>query len=79
MIKVWAFIIENEGSTIMNAATRLGLNRGTLSKDLDTLERLGFIKREIVRGPPKRVELKLTEKGRKLADHVLAIYRELES
>ena len=79
LLDVWAFVVENEGTTISNIASKLGMNRGTLSKNLDALERLGVIKRVKVRGPPKRIEIHLTEKGKRVAKEVLAIHSVLKS
>ncbi|RLG01432.1 MAG: hypothetical protein DRN49_01310 [Thaumarchaeota archaeon] len=77
LLRVWVFIIENEGTTISKASSTLGLNKTTLSNDLNVLERLGVVKRIEVKGPPRRNEVWLTEKGKKLVKHVLAIYNEL--
>ncbi len=48
-------------NTLLSAVP--GLNPRTLSARLDDFERIGLVKREVVRNSPARVHYRLTEKG----------------
>jgi len=58
---------EGEGVNLSELATALGKNRPQVYTLVNTLESLGLVARERVKGLPPKTIVKLTDRGRKLA------------
>lgn len=63
-IQVLKFIMENEGCQVQDVKNFLGVSRPLTSAILQSMEELGFIKREF--GDGRSVSLKITHKGKEV-------------
>ncbi|WFO75650.1 hypothetical protein J4526_01850 [Desulfurococcaceae archaeon MEX13E-LK6-19] len=72
-LKVLAYLLDHDGSALLTISRETGLNYRTVRRAVDLLQKLGFVVEEIEQGPPVRKIIKLTEKGRKAAEHAKAL------
>lgn len=75
-VKVLIFLRE-QNEVRYTQLTKLIRSRGTLSSALKDLEEEGFIKRRIITTKPIAAYYSLTEIGKKVADYLLEIQKEV--
>ncbi|MBM7583622.1 DNA-binding MarR family transcriptional regulator [Bacillus pakistanensis] len=70
---IMALLWEREGMTQNEMATKLNKDKAGVTRMLSTLEKKGYIRREICSSDRRSVEVYLTEDGRKLGNDVIPI------
>jgi len=64
-VLVFNYVSSNEGCSLTEISKKTGLSKETVRNTIRGLVELGLVTEKVVLGPPRRMSIMLTEKGKK--------------